>query len=302
MSREARITVKNKDCWYYIHAQTGRDVAKGALLKKGSGDILMGLLEVYTKASGCDIASVLISKNEYAIVLKMPKFQILSKEVLLERAKILYCNNYTPYVLWNAKKWKAFNNSLFSIASIFRSVHRMLVIWQTANIKTKQKFGWNDRFHSCVLLNENAVLDAMLYLESGPIREKSARDLISYPYSSFHLREKLKSNWILKVEGQLGLPKGAKGHDLYLQKLNHRANLPIKSSDIINDEIENGCAKGCNLERQTSYIYGIVMGTEKEVYPWLKKGLIGRDKAWKTKPTKVTVGKQYVLCGCYSRT
>ena len=189
MSREARILIDNKDCWYFIHSQTAKNMANGALLKNGGGDYLFSTIETYAKAYCFEVASIFISKNEFSLVIKIPKFRKLSPEVLLKKAEILYGHTQLRYDLWSKKKWIAFNKSLFSLAFFMRSVNLIYVNWQRLNVKSKNKFAWNDRFRSCILANEEAVLNAMLYLESGPIRDKLASNLISYPNSSFYLRE-----------------------------------------------------------------------------------------------------------------
>ncbi len=294
MSREARLTVKDKDSWYFLHAKTLPTIRKGALSEAESGDKLLGIIALYAKAFECDLAGVFISKYHYALVVKFHKFKVLPQKVLLEKATALYAEKQERFDLWSKKDWSYFNGRLFDVGEFMRSIQMSFAKWSNRKFNRIGSKLWAERFKSTILTNDASALDALLYVESGAIREKDSTSL-DYKYSSYSLRSSKNSEWLMPIEGNLGFAKGAKGKTDYQQMLNHRVKLPVKSSLIVAQETKNGYKAGCYLNRQRYFLDGLVLGTEKEIQSWIN--FLRNDGRYirKTKPYKLEVGNQYSI-------
>ena len=293
MSRSARLTVENKDCWYFLHAKVNASLKKNSLTDKGSGDKLLSIIEAYSRTFCCDMAGVFISKHHYALVVKFHKFKKISSAELLKKAKYLYEGKQERYDLWTKTDYSDFNKRLFDVGEFMRSIQMTFSRWQNSQSKRKGKL-WAERFKSSILTTDEAALDAVMYLEAGSIREKDSSSL-TYKFSSNTLRASGKADWLYPIDGNFGLPKGAKGKEIYQQKLNHRAKLPVKSKDISKKEIENGYAVGCYLKRQRYLWDGLIIGSAKDVQAWIHTLKVAGKYIRKTRPTKIAVGTQYSL-------
>lgn len=294
MSRSARLTVKSKDCWYFLHAKVDPSIKKSNLTADGCGDKLLEYIGHYAETFNCDLAGVFISKAHYALVVKFHKFQKLPQNVLLKKATKLYEGKQERVDLWGKKDWNDFNERLFDVGEFMRSIQMTFSRWHNRKFGKSGKL-WAERFKSSILTTDAAALDAVMYLEAGPIREKDSSNLTGYKYSSLFLRETQKVKWLYSTDGHFGLPKGPKGKDVYLQKLKHRIKLPIKSKDISKKEIADGYATGVYLKRQRYFLDGLIIGSQKDVQAWINDLRAVGKYIRKTRPMKISVGTQYAL-------
>lgn len=294
MSRSARLTVENKDSWYFLHAKVDKKIRKSNLTGDGCGEKLLNSIELYASSFNCDLAGVFISKGHYALVVKFHKFKKLPQSVLLKKAAKLYEGKQERFDLWNKKDWSDFNKRLFDVGEFMRSIQMTFSRWHNRKFGKRGKL-WAERFKSSILTTDAAALDAVMYLESGPIREKDSTSLTNYKYSSLSIRESQKSNWLYSVDGHFGLPKGEKGKDIYLQRLKHRVKLPIKSNEIAKKETSDGYAVGVYLKRQRYFLDGLIIGAQKDVLGWINTLRDAGKYIRKNKPMKLSVGTQFCL-------
>lgn len=294
MSRSARLTVENKDSWYFLHAKVDPKVRKSTLNTNECGDKLLSIIETYAKTFCCNLGALFISEGHYALVVKFHKFQKLSLSVMQKKASALYQGKQERVDLWNKKDWSDFNDRLFDVGEFMRSIQMTYSRWHNSQIGKKGKL-WAERFKSSILTTDEAALDAIMYVESGPIREKDSTNLTGYKYSSLYLRESRKVDWLYNIDGNFGFAKGAKGKDTYLQILKHRCKLPIKSKEIEASQIKDGYPRGVFLKRQRYFLDGLVVGSQKDVIGWINM-LRGKGKyKRKAKARKIAVGTQFVL-------
>jgi hypothetical protein len=294
MAREARLTVVGKDSWYFLHAKMLPTIIKGALTDDGSGNKLLGIIELYAKAFECDLAGIFISKYHYALVVKFRKFKVLHHKKLLEKATALYEGKQERFDLWDQDDWSSFNDRIFNVGEFMRSIQLTFALWSNHKFNRKGSKFWADRFKSTILTNDDAALDALLYVESGAIREKDSNSLY-YKYSSFAIRSSKNTDWLMPIEGNLGFAKNPDSKFKYKQRLNHRLNLPVELNAIVDKETKKGYKAGCYLIRQSYFLDGLVIGTEKEIQEWID--FLRNDGRYttKTKPFKLEVGNQYSI-------
>lgn len=299
MSRVARLKVnKGKDCWYFLYSNILPTIRNGALSEEESGDRLLSIIKLNAKAFECDLAGVFISKYHYSLVVKFRKFEKLSQQVLSDKAIALYNGKQEKFWLWNENDWSNFNDRLFKVGEFMRSIKLSFASWSNCRFGLKGSNLWIERFKSTILTNDASALDALLYVESGPIREKDSTGL-DYKYSSYSLRSSSKSDWLMPIEGNFGFAKDIKCKADYEQMLNHRVNLPANSKDIVAQEIKNGYEAGCYLNSQKYFLNGLVIGAEKEIQSSIDKYNLNlkmkkeSHPLRKTKPYKLKVGNQY---------
>jgi hypothetical protein len=288
MVRAARLTVTDKASWYFLYAKTNATIKKGTLTEPECGDKLLSIIAAYSEAFECELAGVFISKYHYVLVVKFHKFKIITPKVLLKKATALYEGKQERFDLWTKQKWSEFNTRLFDVGEYMRAIQMSFARWFNKKLDIKGKHFWAERFKSVILTNDTVALDALLYAETGPVREKDCADISSYKYSSLYLRNK-GAEWLAPLSGLI------KDKAQYQQMLHHRANLPVKTGAVISKEIKNGYLKGCYLKRQPSFLDGLVLGSESEVQVWIntfiKKGLYLRRK----KPNKIAIGTHYSM-------
>ena len=108
MSRSARLTVENKDSWYFLHAKVDPKVKKSTLTTQDNAEKLLSIIEAYTKTFCCDLGGVFISKGHYALVVKFHKYKQIPQNILLKKATKLYADKQERVDLWSKKDWSDF--------------------------------------------------------------------------------------------------------------------------------------------------------------------------------------------------
>lgn len=287
MSRAARLTITDKPTWYFLHTRTKPTIKKGALNEPDCGDKLLSIIALYSTVYECELAGVFISKYHYVLVVKFQKYRKLSQKILLDKIKMVYEGKQPTYKNWSKKDWSEFNDRLFNVGEYMRAIQMTFSRWHSKTFKHKGKKLWAERFKSVILTNETVALDAVLYAETGPVREKVSKDLTSYKYSSNYLRNK-GAKWLMPISNLIDKAK-------YQQMLQHRAKLPVKASTVIANEIKNGYRAGCYLKRQRYFLDGLVLGTEKDILAW--KNYLRNNGRYLRKPKahKLEVGSQYSI-------
>lgn len=291
MARSARLTVTDKDCWYFLFARAIQSNSYGALNDAVVGDKLIRLIRLYSQVYGCEIAGFFISKNDFSLVVKFKKFKKLTKNALLNKAIVLYEGRKNRIKFWSKLDYAKFNDRIFDVSEFMRGIQITFSKWLKNHLKIKLPNLWDGRFYSTILANDNVVRDALLYVEAGPFREKYSTDLL-YKYFSHSIRDSAK--WILPIRKLV--KGGSKAKLIYLKMLKHRANLRIRNHDIAEIELKNGYLIGCYLYPKPYFRNGLIIGSVQEIQELINKFRAEGHNIPKTRLSKISTKiNQYYL-------
>lgn len=106
--------------------------------------------------------------NHYHLLCRMKPFREMSREELLEKAKLFYPNTWEQTDLWSDEKWEKFNHRMFDISEYVKSFQMSFSKWYNRNFKRRGRV-WADRFKTTVSLkigedtsNDDGALDDSL--------------------------------------------------------------------------------------------------------------------------------------------
>lgn len=285
MSRAARQTVTEKDCWYFLHSKSIQTKKNYALNDPENGKELLSIISYNVQAFECELAGIFISNFHYNMIVKFKKFQVLPKKVLIKKAIALHGDNQEKFDIWSKKDWADFNKKLFDVSEFMWTVQMSFSKWFNAKWNIKGEKFWSGRFKSTIVTNDDSALDAILYLDAGALRENVDSELSKYKFSSYYLRSK-GEKWIMPIQKLINSSD-------YQQMLRHRVNLSVKNNPVIKKEIANGYQAGCYLKRQGYFLDGLIIGSAKDVQGWINKLKRKGLHTHKSKPHKIDVGNQY---------
>jgi hypothetical protein len=291
MARSARLTVTNKSCWYYLFASTIQ--RERALNDPNIAEALIGFIRLYSKTVyKCEIAGFYISKFDYSLVVKFKKYKKLPEAELLMKAIYLNKGRKKKIENWSNLDYKKFNSRLFNVSEFMRSIQISFAKWLKTYLKLKEPKLWDGRFYSTILTNDSAALDALLYVESGPLRNKESTTLSEGYYSSYLIRNS-EYNWMFPIKKLVKVKYNAES--VYLKMLKHRANIKVKNHDIAEKELKKRYLIGCYLRLQPCFQHGLIIGSAQEIQEWINKLKAEGRYICKTRPSKISTGNQYSL-------
>jgi len=164
---------------------------------------LRELAKIYT----IDVCAYAVMSNHYHLVLKInhEKAILLSEEEVIERWMMLFGGNVLVQrylkgdcktqaeldkVKETVKEWRS---RLYDISWFMRCLNESIARQANAEDKCSGRF-WEGRFKSQALLNEQAVLSCMVYVDLNPIRATIADNLEDSDFTSIQQRITAYSN------------------------------------------------------------------------------------------------------------
>ena len=173
--------------------------------------------------------------NHYHLVVYMEEPREMSREELYARAKLLY--DETLLKGWLKAKWKHFNDRIFDVSELMRSLQSKIARWFNATHKRRGRF-WADRFKSVLLEDEKEAFDCLLYVELNPVRAGIAERPEDYEGSSIYYREVRDDNWMANITEIVNQPRRSIAMKDYKSMVYYRGSVPTKQGQkVISDAI-----------------------------------------------------------------
>lgn len=253
------------------------------------------------KAFAIDICAYAVMSNHYHLVLRIneEKMKSCSDKNVAERWHSIYKGNpYTKRFIEGKKLSQAgqfivqqcvnmWRQRLCNISWFMRSLNEFIAKEANMEDECTGRF-WEGRFKSQALLDENALLTCMVYVDLNPIRAAMAKTLETSEHTSIQQRIKEKEKKLLAAKVPL-MPMKTDGGSMDMPSLSSYITLVEWSSKIAKKEKEAkksmpslfanlGCDFG-QYAMQTQYfedIFARVAGTIKT----LKKFCYDHELPW----------------------
>ena len=194
-------------------SQTGKDYSHR---KIWITEKLQELARIFT----IDVCAYAVMSNHYHLVLKInnDKAKLLSEDEVIERWMSLFNGNVLMqrYLKGDCKtqaeldkvqetieEWRS---RLYDISWFMRCLNESIARQANAEDKCSGRF-WEGRFKSQALLNEQAVLSCMVYVDLNPIRAALSESLEGSDFTSIQQRITTYSNRMNKVNKGKGRVK-----------------------------------------------------------------------------------------------
>lgn len=273
MPRSARIKITDNEAWYHIYARVRGPERYYPLAEKELRRKMIQILQRYTDAYCCRLASFCVMGNHWHAVINFEAPRELNNDELLHKARILYPGREGRNLLslWGADDWIRLKERLFDLSELMRNVNASFTRWYNRIYKTVGTF-WADRFKSVVLADERSVLDCMLYVELNPVRAGLVTRPEDFEGSSAFLRCLGKDRELVSVREILNENDTRKAKTDYRYLLYHRGNIPSKKGQaripdrIVEDEASRGFRKrGSFLKRMRHLRDGVILGSKDHI-------------------------------------
>ena len=267
MARMARIKVEGETAAYHLYGRIAGVEGDYSLAKPLCRKTLMGLIKHYSSAYCCRVAAVNIMGTHYHLVIQFDAPHTLSPEELHRRALILYPHSQADLADWSQDKWDRLQHRLFDVSEFMRNLHSAFGRWYNKTYKRHGRF-WADRFKSTLLEDQQAMLDAMLYVELNAVRAGLVQRPEEWKGGSLYLREIGQDDWLMPLTALFEKsPKRALTE--YRSLVYYRGQVPTKpgqaaiSARIVQEEAARGFeVSGVYRKRLRYFVDGLVIGSE----------------------------------------
>ncbi len=269
MARMARFKISEEEAWYHVHSRTAGVKGEYVLSKPLARKRLLDLIEHYSRAYFCGVASVTVMGNHWHGIFRFDEPREVSEEELLERAQLLYPSEQSHILLdqWPQEKWERLKVRLFDVSEFMRNVQSAFARWYNKTYQRRGRF-WADRFKSVYLETAQAVLDCILYVELNPVRAGLVKRPEQWKGSSLYLREIGKDTWLLPLRELMGKRSHKQALQEYRERIYYRGNVPNKpgqrviSDKILADEKARGFeVSGVYRKRLAYFVDGVAIGS-----------------------------------------
>jgi len=245
--------------------------------KEGAAQRWVDTLRFYAEAYGCEVLAYVVMGNHYHLVVKFGAEEELPKSELLERAKLFYPNTWGQTEHWSDEQWLKFNKRIFNVSEFMRSLQSSYAKWYNQEFNRKGSL-WAERFKSTLLLTDQALVDAIHYVELNPVRagvldEKGPE---THVYSSLHARVQGWGKWLARLAPLYGCRSEREALQMHLEAVYHRGMVKSKENQMeLSEETfekleaRNFCI-GMTLEmKERSFSDGIALGDEAAINEWI---------------------------------
>ena len=279
MGRLARLKIEEGGAWYHLYCSVAGHRGQYPLEQALCQRKLIRLLRFYASVYCMRLGAFAVMGNHYHAVANFEEQRSLSRKELRERAHRLYPRSEPYWGLWTPKRWKRFEQRLFDVSEYMRNVQSAFARWYNRQYDRKGRF-WADRFKSTLLLDPQAVLDCVLYVELNPMRAGLVAEPEEWEGSSLFFRELKKDQDLAPLEEILGLEpvegagrrSGEEAYRQYKGLLYYRGTVPTKEThasldaELVKQEEARGFERrGVYLKRLRYFTDGVVLGGEEAV-------------------------------------
>ena len=227
MARTARIKAIDGGGWYLVSGVVTDQKSESPLAEAGCAQKLQWMLERYAGLYVCRMASFCIGEKKWRAVMHFSAPQDLEESELYELALRFYpgSGGKSKLEAWGEEDWQCFSRRVFNVSEFMRNVQGQFARWYNDKFDRKGRF-WADRFESILMESAQEALDAMLYAELSPVRSGNTELPEEHPASSCFLRDKGKSDWLMKVGELLEEEDQGKAEQEYRSMLIWRGTEP----------------------------------------------------------------------------
>ncbi len=235
MARLARLKITGgEDAWYHLYACVA--IRKGELPLEDDRchRKLDELLRFYADGYCCGVAAYCFMGTHWHAIVRFDKPRKLSRDELWARALKFYPRSEHALKCWSPQRWKRFEKRIFNVSEFMRNIQAAFARWYNRSFNRKGRF-WADRFKSTLLMDAQAVLDAMLYVDLNGVRAGLVEKPEDFKACSAYLREIRKDRWLIPL-GQV-MDKGLDGYYReYKALLYYRGAVRTKSNQAVISE------------------------------------------------------------------
>ena len=198
-----------EDGWYHLYASVATRKGEYPLDNDSCRRKFDELLRFYSDAYCCGISAYTILGNHWHLVCRFDKPRKLTKSELWDRALKFYPRSEEQLKFWSDLRWERFEKRIFDVSEFMRNMQAAFARWYNHSFGRKGRF-WADRFKSTLLMDGQAVLDAMLYVDLNGVRAGLAEKPEDFKSCSAYLRDIRQDRWLIPL-GQV-MDKGLDGY------------------------------------------------------------------------------------------
>lgn len=278
--RMARLLDNTGEGWYHVYNRVACEKDRMPLSEAAqSRETFIQYLDFYAKAYRCQLATYVVMGNHYHLILKMDSYEKLSREELLESAKLFYPNTFDQTNRWSEVHWEQFNRRLFNLADLMRNIQQGFSRWYNKNHKRRGRF-WADRFKSTILLGAESLLECMQYVDLNPIRAGLVKRPEDYAHGGFALRMSGKKHMLQGLEELTGEISQEKALEAYRALVYTRGRVSTKenTAEICTKVFDQELARNFNLSYSEEkrdhfrfYVDGLVVGSKEKILDWINR-------------------------------
>ena len=233
---------------------------------------LLHMMLFYVNAYRCRLAAYQIMDNHFHLVVHFEKFRSLSRKELEDHAGQFYGDRAEEVTGdWNDAQWKSFNRRLFDLSRLMADLDGQYARWFN---DTHERRGhlWGDRFKSSELLDEQAVQDAILYVELNPIRAGLVQRPGQWKWGSARWRLNGQDQELIPLDELFSADPGEDLYSSYRARLYHRGAVPTRENQaaipdwILRQEERRGFARPGGFRRRLRFLTdGLAVGSAAKV-------------------------------------
>jgi putative transposase len=295
MARLPRIKVDSGPGWYHLCSRVAGSPNWFPFDEPAARQKLYDILRFYLRVYFCDTAGFCIMSNHYHLLVRFLAFRKLDDSELLQRAKLLYRRPQAK--LRTKRQRKRFNERLFDVSELMRNVQMAYAKWYNLNHNRRGAF-WAERFKSVLLQDQQAVLNALLYVELNPLRA----GLVSHPelwrFGSAHLRALGQDDWLIPLHELIEPVPGLQPLQAFRALLHHRGAVQgepgeavIPPQILLQEQRRGFAAGGLFRQRLRCFSDALAVGSQQQVQHWVdrlrRSGLYLRRK----RPIQLHIGE-----------
>ena len=135
---------------------------------------------------------------------------------------------------------------------------------------------WGERFKSSILADQEALLNALLYVELNPVRASLVEHPEDWRWSSAALREVGEDSWLMRLEDMGVWSRSEDVMREYRGLLYHRGEVATRpgtvriGQDLLDRERNRGLGRpGAYRRRLGFFTQGLVLGSRLQVEDWI---------------------------------
>lgn len=267
MARLPRIKSEDSGGWYHLYASVAGFSGDYSLSDPAVRYKLLSIIQFYTHAYFCGVASFQLMGNHYHLVARFDLPRKLSQEELWERALRLYPRSHKQLAAWPKSRWKRLQERIFDVSECMRNIQGAFASWYNRTHNRKGRF-WAERFKSTLLASPEAVRECVLYIELNAVRAGLVARPEDYVGGSLYLREIGKDDWLIPLQEIMPEP-GAGLYERFKELIYHRGAVITKenqrplSPEVLASERARGFARsGLCRKRLRYFTDGLLLGGE----------------------------------------
>ena len=231
-------------------------------------DMMLFYVDVYR----CRLAAFQIMGNHFHFIVHFEKFRPLSHKELMDSANKLYGHRADEKTAtWTAAQWKSFNRRLFDLSRLMADLDGRYATWFNRAFEQRGHF-WGDRFKSSELLDRQAVLDALLYVELNAVRAGLVKRPEQWKWGSARWRLYGKEHDLIPLEELFSPEPGTDLYSSYRALLYYRGAVPTRENQaaiprwILQQEQRRGFTRVGAFRRRLRFLTdGLAVGPADKV-------------------------------------